>query len=357
MADTQIQLDEKIKNDRFNNLWKENFKTNRTNKEFDKQIRRGINFVKTKITNSKIQTSCYVVNPGPSLEKNITILKEIKKKLNPIIITSDVCLYRLLDEGIVPDCVCTIDPADSVKRFWEGYQEQTKKIILFAPTTCAPSAIQFWKGPIVFFNQRDKYKWRDDFFLKLTKYTKTYGAFLNLAFVGATLLQVASILNAREIFLVGWDFSSDEEGNMYCKGFMEKRIFTNITKEDLETDPRFKQEDHTEIKKELTEGNWDKGVELFKKKLAEELNDQAKKLKIKHKTKDVILWTGQHYLLYKNIFLKTIHANCRRAIFNCTEGGILTEIPCEALEDSVKYIGHRDVDLLKTLFPHYAGIM
>lgn len=353
---TPADIEERIKNDRFNELWKNNYVTNYTNKEFDKQGRYGIEFVNIRVKNLKIKYPCYLVNPGPSLEKNIHVLKEIYDTQSGIIVTSDVCLYRLLDSGITPDIVCTIDPDASIAKFWEGYTDKTNTIILFAPTTCSPEVIQMWGGPIVFFNQSDKFKWRNDFFKKITKYTKSYGNFLNLTFVGGTLLQVAALLESSYIFLVGWDFSTDVSGKVYCNGFMEKRIYTTLsTKEDVLKDKeRFEREDHKEIRKELLEGDWKKGVEMYLQKLQEEESRRLKTIKLKSVKTNDILYSNPQYVFYKNLMLKTILPAIKSPIFNCTEGGILEGIHRIPLKESMNFIKEKiPQKLIFQLFTYY----
>ena len=52
-----------------------------------------------------------VVSAGPSLEKNVQLLREVQDKF--IIITGGRTLKTLLDEGVTPDFVCTVDPGEA----------------------------------------------------------------------------------------------------------------------------------------------------------------------------------------------------------------------------------------------------
>lgn len=51
---------------------------------------------------------CIVVAAGPSLEKNVDVLKQAKGKA--FILCVDTALTFLLERGIVPDMACTVDP-------------------------------------------------------------------------------------------------------------------------------------------------------------------------------------------------------------------------------------------------------
>lgn len=58
---------------------------------------------------------CIVVAAGPSLEKNVNVLKQAKGKA--LIICVDTALTFLLERGIVPDIACTIDPQKGTTYF------------------------------------------------------------------------------------------------------------------------------------------------------------------------------------------------------------------------------------------------
>lgn len=307
------KFQEKVKNDPFNKLWESNYKTNLKNKEFTKRYRYPVILMSKKIKNKKIKKPAVLVNPGPSLEKNIHILKQSQEK-EVFIFTSDVCFYRLIDEGIIPDVVGCIDPSGSIARFFEGYEEYTKKSFLVAPTTISPDILKKWKGPIIFFNQRDPVPWRNNFYKKLTKKTKDYGSFFNLTFVGGTLIQAAVLFGSTELYLVGWDFATDSSKNPYCKGFLNKRIYTD------ETFPSQKEKE--EHLKRITQMEFEKYQEVI----------------LKPKVQGYpTLYTSNQLLFYKNIFLTRILPDVNKiaTIINCTEGGILNEIPSSNLKDIV----------------------
>lgn len=58
---------------------------------------------------------CIVVAAGPSLEKNVDVLKQAKGKA--LIICVDTALTFLLERGIIPDIACTIDPQKGTTYF------------------------------------------------------------------------------------------------------------------------------------------------------------------------------------------------------------------------------------------------
>jgi hypothetical protein len=327
-----------VKNDPFVKQWKSNFKTSSDERLFDRVQCLGVKQVAGLKRMSEIAPACYLVNPGPSLDKNITELKKIHDKKNSVIICSDVCLYRLIEENIIPDIVCSIDPSEKISTYWEGVTEHTHDIILTCATIVSPSTIKKWKGPFIFFNPTDTHEWKKGFFKKLTKKFSNYGMFLNMGTVAATMFQTAMAINASIIYLVGFDFSSDQNNNPYCKGFMERRVYTDIkTKEDVEKDGAFTDKEYAEIKQKFLDSENAEQFESVRKEFLKKLiEDECKKYnttKVKFEKTGLELMTNQHLLMYKKIIMNII-PQVKIPVFNCTQGGILTESNCMDLKDS-----------------------
>lgn len=90
-----------------------------------------------------------IVSAGPSLEKNINLLKEYKQKC--IIITGGRTLKSLLDIGVVPDFVCTVDPDVPAFDVMRGTFECTAPM-LFSELTYN-GVLENYKGKKVFFSE------------------------------------------------------------------------------------------------------------------------------------------------------------------------------------------------------------
>ena len=71
-----------------------------------------------------------VVSAGPSLQKNIDLLKEIRDRV--VVIAVQTTLRPLLAKGIKPDFVTSLDYHEVSKRFYEGLQDQLSDIHLIA---------------------------------------------------------------------------------------------------------------------------------------------------------------------------------------------------------------------------------
>lgn len=265
---------------RIEQLWKTNYAENLAKGVFSYSNVRSIStLVKS---NSVYDKPVLLVAAGPSLENNIHIIKEYQDKF--IVICADVILYRLMLEGIVPDFVCCIDPNPAVMRLWG--EVDTAKLKLIAPTTFSPQIAEMWKGDIYLFNQYDLNSKEKELLLKeLTRPTHDFGYLLNLFFVGATLLQVATIFKPSIIALTGYDFCYVGDYT-HCRGVLSK---------DLSWESKLP-ENYVEVDNYKTSPNL-----LFYRKAFTKLHD------------DVV-------------------AKLRISIVNCTEGGLLNSTVCMPLK-------------------------
>lgn len=269
--------------------WKANFTENFTVKLFDSDRSRPFNFL---INNNHYDKKPFVlVAAGPSLDKNLAYLKDYQDKC--VIICAEVILFKLIENGIRPDYVVTIDPSEQFTRFLAGID--TADMTYICPTTVHPSVASVWKGKFVFFSQEDAPGSAKEKLLSsiaIPGWTKLYNSY----FVGATMYQIAQLLNASSIALVGYDFAYTDN-KAYCDGFLERKIYDDTTPEGspewLENIARLKEQ---EISKDyyVTIG-------------------------------DAKIYTTQLFHLYKMTLLQLIF-KYKKLIFNCTEGGIFTEI-------------------------------
>lgn len=275
--------------------WKSNFSTNKQSGIFSSPRSRALNFI---VNNNYYEKQPFVlVAAGPSLDKNIEYLKEAQNKC--VILCAEVILFKLLDNGITPDYVVTIDPSDQFVRFFKGLT--TVGLTYICPTTVNPKVADIWQGNFIFFNQADIAGSDKDIVLSKLRIPGGTGL-LNRYFVGATMFQLANIMNASSIALVGYDFAYTDD-KAYCDGFLERKIYDDT----------------------LPEGS-------------EEQAQQIQKLKDLEITKeayvminDTTIFTTQLFNLYKMTLLQLIF-KAQKLLFNCTEGGILTEVPQMTLQ-------------------------
>lgn len=293
-------IQEQLKKDPILEKWINNYSKNLENNTFSCEKTRPLRFLQKTVPYWNIPI--ILVAAGPSLDKNLHILKKYQK--NAIILSADVIFFKLLENDIIPNFVVNIDPASDFIRFWEGLDTTVSTLI--CPTTAHPDVLDMWKGKKFFFNQADvKGSYKDIVLKKLVKATEGFGAVLNRFFIGATMLQIASIFNPKPVILVGYDFAYTD-GKAYCDGFLDRKIYDDTTE--------YGSPEHTENIKKLKAMEVNANVDM---------NDIYGNLIKSNKT----------LVFYRNSFLELIHRILKmQYVINATEGGILTSVPNLPLE-------------------------
>ncbi len=96
-----------------------------------------------------------LVGAGPSLDKNIDLLKDCKNKA--CIIACSSALKPMLAKDIVPDIVFVTDSKPKEMKLMlddSDFYSKTDEIILICDTFVHPSVYENWKGEIFFYNIR-----------------------------------------------------------------------------------------------------------------------------------------------------------------------------------------------------------
>jgi hypothetical protein len=291
-----------MQKDPFIEKWIKNFNKNVENGTFSDERVKPFSFLIN--TKPYYNVPFVLVAAGPSLDKNIQILKNYQKKA--IILTADVCLFKLLENDIKPDFVVSIDPANDFARFWKGLD--TSQFSLICPVTAHPDIINEWKGKIFFFVQ-DDFKHSIEKYAALKKISKSIGNFgtiQNRFFVGATMLQVASNFNPSPAILIGYDFAYT--GNKaYCDGFLERKIYDDTHE--------YGTPEHSA-----------KIEELKKMEVRDIIPEQD--------IYDNITNSTRLYIFYRNSFSQLVQ-KLNINVINSTEGGILKKIKILPLLDSL----------------------
>lgn len=93
-----------------------------------------------------------VVSAGPSLTKNIDLIKEMKGKA--FVVATDSAVKVLLQHDIIPDIFASVDPNKSPKHFDE---EIIKKIPIICEYVSCPGAMEGHHGPFFYSRSEDLY--------------------------------------------------------------------------------------------------------------------------------------------------------------------------------------------------------
>ncbi|MHB1419679.1 MAG: motility associated factor glycosyltransferase family protein [Bacillota bacterium] len=177
-----------------------------------------------------------IVSAGPSLRKNIHLLKKAQDKF--IIITGGRNLKALIDIGVTPHFVCIIDPVDKTYRLVEECLDCNAPLLFYEGTN--PDVVEKYKGPKIYFTAND---FAGDFIRK-TEIHLNYGGS-----VAHSCFGLAIHLGCDRIIFVGQDFAytddkihaenavvenekndiASTEGYVYVDGIHENKVKTSIT--------------------------------------------------------------------------------------------------------------------------------
>jgi len=148
-----------------------------------------------------------IISPGPSLDKNIKLLHQLKNKA--LLIAPAQSLLALEKEGIVPDIVMVADPQNMTYLF-ENYDASRIGALLIG-VACQPELFEKYKDKVITFNVNGPLDgWVSDIFHDVN-YRGACGSVSSMAFL------LSSVLNCDPIILVGQDLSF-KDGKVYSKG-------------------------------------------------------------------------------------------------------------------------------------------
>ena len=223
-----------------------------------------------------------IVSAGPSLEKNIRKLKEIKNKA--LIIAVDTAMKTLFSHNISPHFIITIDPQKKNSKYFRNVN--FKESVLIAESSVDKEAIDSFNGAVYFINS----------IFPLAKYFMEElgdrGDITTGGSVSTAAYDFAIRIGANPIIMVGLDLSFPNYQTHIKGSYHEENFFTEIYKLDS-YDSR--------IYKVLIAGN-----------LREEKNIYNEKV-----------WTDSRFDMYKNWYEEQCEKNNKIKFYNATEGGII----------------------------------
>ncbi|MEI0478578.1 motility associated factor glycosyltransferase family protein [Brachyspira pulli] len=271
-------VDKKIINintiSRFDKLWAYNIASN----VVEIATHYGIN----KFFNKYKNIPAVIVSAGPSLEKNIRKLKEMKNKA--IIIAVDTAMKPLSSHGISPHFVITIDPQKKNSKYFRNIHFEDT--VLIAESSVDHEAIESFKGAEYFI----------DSIFPLAKYFMNplgnRGDITMGGSVSTAAYDFAIRIGANPIIMVGLDLSFPNHQTHIKGSYHEENFFTEIGKLDS-YDSR--------IYKVLVAGN-----------LREEKNVYGESV-----------FTDSRFDMYRNWYESQCANNKNVKFYNATEGGVI----------------------------------
>ncbi len=185
----------------------------------------------SKLKNSFQGVPAIVVSAGPSLDKNIHYLKNAQGKA--IIIAVDTIVQKLLDKGIIPDFMCSIERTEEVYKYFYKDKEIPVEISLVSPPVLVSEIFKEYKGEIIIplrYNVGE-YKWLNQL-LQLNE-----ESFISMGISSAHLaFGFANHLGASPIILIGQDLAY---GNSIYESHSSGTIYDEIKFDSLTKVPVF----------------------------------------------------------------------------------------------------------------------
>lgn len=162
-----------------------------------------------------------VVAAGPSLEKNVEVLKQAKGKA--FIICVDTAIPFLLKHGIIPDMACTIDAKKGTRHF-EG--PEVKGLPLALSSDSNYSVLEFIGDVNPYYISTTNDYYQTLFYRKGNE----VGFFDGGGSVGTTCFKLAVEIGFQTVILVGQDLAFTDEKRHAGKGQLkESDLIYNIT--------------------------------------------------------------------------------------------------------------------------------
>jgi len=151
-----------------------------------------------------------IVATGPSLAKQLPLLKEIKEHVT--IIAADASLPVLEKEGIKPDIVTTLERTARTGEFYEHTSEEFQKDIIFALTAIVAQELVD--------NIKDG---QFQFSMRPTGWHYSYMEFHEYGYLGLGMsaanmsYELASVMNFKQIIIIGQDLAYGKDGSSHSK--------------------------------------------------------------------------------------------------------------------------------------------
>jgi len=256
----------------------------------------------------------FIVSAGPSLDKNFKLLKKIKGK--HLIITVDTAYKILLNKGIIPDIVVSVDGQAENYVHMKGIERED--VALVASPIVYPDTISTFKGKKFFFNFHFALSiWIEQNFRKMGM-LQPGGSVATIAF------DLARLCGADPIIFVGQDLAFSDMKTHATGNSWEERNFKEID--------RFHTIESIEYER----------IFFSPKTVIPELDIYGNKIYTYRVMKDYANW----------FFYEFGHTNSK--IINATEGGILRKnVEIMNLSEAINLCSGLECDVKKIISDHF----
>jgi len=236
-----------------------------------------------------------IVAAGPSLEKNVHLLSEIRDRF--LIISVDTSFRQLVARGIRPHIVLAADPSYLNSLDFVGVENETGVVLAVEPMT-HPDILESFRGPkMVMTFGGGLYKMVEPF-------RETTGTVVCWGSIATTAFDLARRCGCDPIIFIGLDLSF-QDGRLYARGSYSDDIFYD------------KVHPYTSLEHETVDYIQTRGVH----KIAMPGGN--------------VLFTDQNMHMYRAWFEDQFRQT-KQKVINATEGGVVTKyVECMPFRDVI----------------------
>lgn len=149
-----------------------------------------------------------IVSAGPSLDKNIHLLKEVKGKA--VIIAVDTALRAVLETGVIPDIVISVDGKEANWKHYEGIRYDD--VVLISDMVSHYKIFQHHSGPkFIFYSS--VYQLSESVLEGLDNRRLACGGS-----VATSAMELGLYMGCNPVILIGQDLALGKDGETHAKG-------------------------------------------------------------------------------------------------------------------------------------------
>ncbi|MDL0114934.1 DUF115 domain-containing protein [Campylobacter felis] len=172
--------------------------------------------------------SCVIVSTGPSLAKQLPLLKEFQDKV--VIFAADSAYPILIQNDIIPDYVCMVERTDFTAEFFKhDFGNKDDKTTFLLASLVHPKAIEYLEKRNKKFMLIPKY-------LDFARYVdlRPFGLINSALSVAHMSLMLAKELEFKTIVFIGQDLAFNDLGHSHSKDYQHSVNFESETYEKIE---------------------------------------------------------------------------------------------------------------------------
>ncbi|EAI9053410.1 motility associated factor glycosyltransferase family protein [Campylobacter upsaliensis] len=172
--------------------------------------------------------SCVIVSTGPSLAKQLPLLKEFQDKV--VIFAADSAYPILIQNDIIPDYVCMVERTDFTAEFFKhDFGTKDDKTTFLLASLVSPKAIEYLEKRNKKFMLIPKY-------LDFARYVdlRPFGLINSALSVAHMSLMLAKELEFKTIVFIGQDLAFNDLGHSHSKDYQHSVNFESETYEKIE---------------------------------------------------------------------------------------------------------------------------